>query len=195
MTAARTWRVKSGIIMFHLTMPSNAEPAAAIRRATAAFLDQVGLIGAAGEVDVSTRAGGEYAQEWTDIVDIKDVVRRLEKYPDVTAVQIRCDLRCEDSCGARFEIPGGLTFWVQLAEVDSPPEDPLDLNLTLDTDVYLPMSWGDDRDNRELAARNAPRFNLLLAHLLRETGATVESVSAEDYRGQVDATGVLLPAL
>jgi len=194
MTAARTWRLKSGIIMFHLTMPSNAAPAAAIRRATAVFLDHVALVGAVQEVEVSTRSGGEYFQEWTDIMDSQDVVRRLERYPDLTAVQVRCDLRCEDSRGGSLEIPGGLTFWVQLAEVDSPPEDPVELNLTLDTDVYLPTSWGNDRDNRELAARNAPRFNLLLARLLRETGAHVESVSAEDYRGQVDATGILLPA-
>jgi hypothetical protein len=194
MTSVRTWRSKSGLIMFHLTMPSNLVPAAAIRRATATFLDQVALIGVAREVDVSTRSGGEYAHEWTDIVDSQDVVQRLDGYPDVTAVQIRCDLRCEDRHGGSFEIPGSLTFWVQQAEVDSPPEDPLELNLTLDTDIYVVRSWGDDRDNRELAARNAPRFNLFLTRLLRETGAAVDSVSADDYQGQVDATGILLPA-
>jgi hypothetical protein len=193
MTRPTTWRSKSGIIMFHLAMPSSGTPADAIRRATAVFLEQVKLVGAARDVEVSTRAGGEAAHAWSDVGDGGQVARRLEAYPDVTGVLVRCDLQCDDRDGGRFVIPAGLTWWVQLAEIDSPPDEPIELNVTLDTDVYLAHSWGDDRDNRELAARNAPRFNRFLAQLLRDTGAHVESVSADDYRGQVDAAGIVLP--
>jgi len=193
MTAATTWRSKSGIIMFHLAMPSQAAPAAAIGRATTTFLGHVTMIGAAHEVEVSTRSGGEDALTWRDTGDRQQIEQRLEALADVTAVLVRCDLQCEDRNGGSFVIPLGLTFWVQLAEVDSDPDEPLELNVTLDTDVYLARTWGDDRDNRELAMRNAPRFNRFLATLLRDTGATVESVSADDYRGQVDATGIVLP--
>jgi hypothetical protein len=194
MMTATTWRSKSGIIMFHLSMPSSGEPGASIRRATASFLEQVKLVGAASEAEVSTRADGEGAHVWTDRLEGGEISRRLAGCPDVTAVLVRCELRCEGRNGETFVIPGGLTFWVQLAEIDSDPDEPLEINVTLDTDVYVARSWGDDRDNRELAMRNAPRFNRFLAGLLRDTGATVESVSAEDYRGQVDATGFVLPA-
>ena len=193
MTAATTWRAKSGLIMFHLAMPSRGKPAASIRRATKALLDEVRLIGAAREVEVSTRSGGESAHEWSDALDGNLIAQRLEAYPDVTAVLVRCDLHCEDLHAREFVIPAGMTFWAQLAEIDSPAEEPLELNVTLDTDVYVAKSWGDDRDNRELALRNAPRFNRFLINLLRATGATVDSVSADDYRGQVEATGIVLP--
>lgn len=192
MTAATTWRSKSGIIMFHLAMPSSAAPAAAIRRAVEVFIHQVTSVGTVREVKVSTRAGGEDAEEWKVAGDEREIVQRLAECADVTAVLARCDLRCEDRDGEAFIIPGGLTFWVQLAEIDSPPEEPLEINVTLDTDVYIPKTWGDDRDNRELAMRNAPRFNRFLDALVRETGALIDSVSADDYPGQVDANGIVL---
>ncbi|HWU88161.1 MAG TPA: hypothetical protein VN253_12830 [Kofleriaceae bacterium] len=179
--------------MFHLTMPSGGTPLTAIRCATVVFLEQVKTIGIATSVEVSTRSGGEDALTWKGVLDGPRVGQRLEAYPDTTRVLVTCDLRCEDSDGREFTISDGLTFWGQLAEDDSPPDEPLEINLTLDTDVYLPKSLGEDRDNRVLAARNAPRFNRFLASFLRETGATVESVSAGDYRGQVDATGIVLP--
>lgn len=191
MTASSTWRIKSGIIMFHLTMPSNADSAAAIRRASAAFMDDVAAIGTPCNVAVSTRSGGEYAAEWTGVTDSTELARRLEHYADVTGVEIGCDLHCEDRGGGSFVIRSGLGFWVRLAEVDSPPDEPLELNVTLDTDVYLSKTWGEDRDNRELAALNAPRFNRFLVGLVRDTGATIESVSADDYPDQVNASGVV----
>jgi hypothetical protein len=195
MMAATTWRSKSGLIMFHLAMPSRGQPVASIRLATNVFLEAVKIIGVAREVEVSTRSGGEGAHEWSDVIDGPQIAQRLEAYPDITAVLIRCDLHCEDRDASRLAIPSGMTFWVQLVEVDSHPDAPLEMNVTLDADVYVAKSWGDDRDNRDLAQRNAPAFNRFLANLLRDTGATVESVSAEDYRGQVDATGIVLPAL
>jgi hypothetical protein len=194
MTAATTWRSKSGIIMFHIAMPSRGAPAAAIRHATEVFLEQVTAIGVARDVEVSTRSGGEGAHAWSDVVDGKRLAQRLEAYPDVTGVLVRCDLHCEDRDGRSFVIPAGMTLWAQLAEIDAPPDEPLEINVTLDTDVYLARSWGDDRDNHDLAVRNAPRFNRFLANLLRDTAASVESVSADDYRAQVDATGIVVPA-
>jgi hypothetical protein len=180
--------------MFHLAMPSRGEPATSIRRATAVFFEHVNIVGAPRKVEVSTRSGGEGAYEWSDVVDGDQIAQRLEEHADVTALLVRCDLHCEDRHSG-FVIPLGMTFWIQLAEIDSPPEEPLELNVTLDTDIYVAGSWGDDRDNRALASRNAPSFNRFLASLLRETGATVESVSAGDYREQVDATGIVLPAV
>lgn len=193
MTTAKTWRSKSGIIMFHLAMPSGGQPAAAIRRAVASFLEHAAEIGAAQEMDVSTRAGGESAHTWRDVGDSAAITQRLEAFADLTAVLVRCDLQCEGRDGGSFVIPAGLTFWAQLADIDADPDEPIELNVTLDTDVYLARTWGDVRDNRELAMRNAPRFNRFLADLLRSTAATVESVSADDYPGQLDATGVVLP--
>ncbi len=190
--AAETWRTKSGIIMFHLEMLSHGKPLVAIRRATKTFLQQVETIGTATTVDLSTRSGGEDVLRWTGIFDPVRMYQYLEAYPDTTRVWINCDLRCQDDGRREFVIPGGLYFWVQLMEVNSPPEKPLELNITLDTDIYIPKSWGRKRDNRTLAACNAPRFNQFLAVFLEQTGATVESVSADDYYGQVDVTGIVL---
>src|SRR4051794_19553996 len=97
--AAATWRTKGGIIMFHLAMPSRGAPAAAIRRATAAVFEAATLIGAARDVEVSTRAKGEAAHAWSDVTVGEHVARQLESYPDVTGLLVRCDLHCEDREG------------------------------------------------------------------------------------------------
>jgi hypothetical protein len=75
----------------------------------------------------------------------------------------------------------------------SSPDEPIEIAIVLNTDVYVATSWGDDRDNRALAVDNAPRFNAFLAYYLRDTGATLDEVSADDYPGQVDVTGIRLP--
>src|SRR3954464_6109567 len=139
--AASTWRSKSGIIMFHVTMPSGGKPVVAIRRATATLLASVRRIGAAREMAVSGRSGGEDACTWRDMDDGKQIAQRLETLADITAALVRCDLHCEDRDDGRFVVPGGMTFWVQLAEIDSDPDEPLEINVTLDTDVYVARSW------------------------------------------------------
>jgi hypothetical protein len=72
------------------------------------------------------------------------------------------------------------------------PDEPLEMTVALDTDIYLDRTWGEIRDNRVLAERNAPLFNQFLARLRYDTGAVIESVSADDYPGQVDETGMVL---
>ena len=47
--------------MFHLTMPSEGSPVAAIRRAAEVFLDHLQNIGAATAIEISTSSEGEDA--------------------------------------------------------------------------------------------------------------------------------------
>lgn len=178
--------------MFHLTMPSAGEPAAAMTQATTALLANLSTIGIATEIELSTRSKGEDAIEWANEIDAQSVASRLRAYPDLTGAKIRVALRCLDRDDQVFTIENGLLFWTQLAELDSPPDEPIEITLSLNTDVYMATSWGDDRNNRALAARNAPRFNAFLQAYVRDTDATVEDFSADDYPGQVDAAGLLL---
>lgn len=188
-----SWRTKSGIVMFHLTMPSHNDPVRAMRQATGEFIAELPVIGRPRSIVASTVVGGEHANTWTGELDAARVTFLLEACSDLTRVQVTCDLCCEGADGDVFAIPAGLTFWVQLAENDSRTDDPLEMTLVLDTDIYLAQTWGEDRDNRALAERNAPAFNRFLARLRRSTGAVVESVSADDYQGQVDENGIVLP--
>jgi hypothetical protein len=191
MTVA-TYRVRRGIIMFHLTMPSAGDPVAAMTQATSALLTNLPSIGLATTVELSTRSKGEDAIKWTNEIDAPSVALRLQAYPDLTGAKIRVSLRCLGSDDQVFAIENGLLFWTQLAEPDSPPDEPIEITLSLNTDVYMATSWGDERDNRALAARNAPRFNAFLQAYARDTDATVEDFSADDYPGQVDAAGLVL---
>ncbi len=58
-------------------------------------------------------------------IDAAQVIRRLDDRPDVTRVVLICDLVCENTDGRAFVIPAGPTFWVQLADDDAPPSEPL----------------------------------------------------------------------
>ena len=178
--------------MFHLTAQSGGDPVAVMQRVAAAFVTGVPAIGVARSMSVSTHVGGEDAHEWDGVIGAAEIAQ-LAAHRDLTRFTMDCDLRCEDTEGHELVIRDGLTFWVQLAELDSPPTDPLEVTLALDADIYIAHSWGEDRDNRALAAINAPIFNRFLERLLRETGAVVESVSATGYKGQVDKTGIVLP--
>jgi hypothetical protein len=193
MTAA-TWRFRHGIIMFHLTMASAGRPVDAMIRATLEFLHHQRSIGAATAIELSTRKAGEDAIKWMDELDSEGVVRRLAAHPDITCIKVRCELRCVGSDDREFVIPNGMLFWSQLADLTSPPDEPIEIALSLNTGVYVPKSWGDDRNNRDLAMRNAPRFNAFLDHYLGDSGATVDDVSADDYPGQIGITGIRLSA-
>lgn len=180
--------------MFHLTMPSEGSPVAAIRRAAEVFLDHLQNIGAATAIEISTSSEGEDAIKWTDELDAKRVAQRLEMYSDTTCIKVRCDLHCVGDDDRELVIPNGMLFWSQLAELTSPPDERIEITISLNTDVYMATSWGDDRDNQALAVRNFPRFNAFLANYLRDTNSTVDEFSADDYPGQVDFMGIHLPA-
>jgi hypothetical protein len=176
-------------------MPSGGEPVAAIGRATEVFLGHLPSIGDVTMIEISTRAEGEDAIKWTGELDARRVAQRLEAHPDTTCLKVRCDLRGVGADDRDLVIPDGMLFWSQLAELTSPPDEPIEITISLNTDVYVATSWGDVRDNRALAGRNAPRFNAFLAQFVGNTGATVDQYSADDYDGQVAITGIRLPPL
>ena len=86
-----TWRMKSGIIMFHLTVPSSGDPVLAMRSTTIGFVAQLPAIGPAFAMTVSTRADGEDAHEWTGEMDMVRVSALLRAHSDLTGVLLTCD--------------------------------------------------------------------------------------------------------
>ena len=192
MSADRTWRSKSGLLMFHLDMPTGGRPSESIIRASRVFLDKVGAIGSATIMEVSTHAGGENAFTWTDLANGVAIADRLAAHAELWRVSVSSDLRIETMDHGELVLYRAMRFWAQTIEDDSPPDAPIELTLVLDTDIYLARTWGDERDNRALASLNAPRFNRFFMSFLSETGAQVDSISDDDYHGQLDETGVCL---
>jgi len=121
---------------------------------------------------------------WFEIVGVVGNIRSLE-------------LREEPAAEIYFS--SGQDFWPAMSLVVRTSVEPESLagsmrEIVNEVDKSVPVSDVKTMDHVVSASITQPRFNLFLNQLLRETGAAVDSVSADDYRGQVDATGVLLPA-
>ncbi len=188
---AETWRRGSGLISFHLVLPSRQRPAEAMARFASWMIDHAPMIGEVRDVSLSTLSDGEDVITWrAGNIDKYSIEREIAARPDAARVMFGCDLLCRDIDDAEIRIRDGMTTYVELASLDRPdPAAPLELTLILDTDIYAATSWAATRDNHVLAERNAPAFNRFLHDLTITAGASLTGVDAPDYRGQVGPGG------
>lgn len=186
-----TWTTGSGLVTFNLKVPRHGSPAAQLANATSIILESAHAVGNLAYASLSTLSEGEDAVEW-DAGELEDkaIIRAVQEHPDAARVELTFDLRCRDTDDVEFMIARGMDCWIERGSLTEPnATDPLEITISMDTDVYSPVTWGQERDNRSLAARNAPVFNQFLLAVRERTGASAGSVHAEDYAGQVGSDG------
>ena len=189
----RTWRRGSGLIVFRLSVPTRSSPAATMANCTSALFAHIALVGNIRDISLATLAKGDDTMEWNEPVAEREVVDAIAKQADASRVVYGCDLVCRTPGAPNVTITHGMTLWIEFADLGRPDEEaPLELRIALDVDMYCETTWGTDRDNRLVAELNAPLFNEFLHQVSKACEATVESVDAEDYVGQVGARGFIV---
>jgi hypothetical protein len=116
--------------------------------------------------------------------------RALEELSDIEEIEIDLDLICTPPSGeGSVRLPGGGTIWLSLEEEPDDRESPIRLLFVLDVDIYAPLSWGVERDNRLLAGLNSPRLVAFLRRLNAHLRGALMDIDAPRYRGQNAAGG------
>ena len=152
-------------------------------------------------ISVDTRRGGEdswVVDEWQPQESRSQLLDFLCSNDDTTNINIVLTLECEVPVNngelKKIWIESGATILV-FVEIDErgkllPTADcPIWFTFFLDVDIYAPLSWGEIRDNAELAELNQPRLSAFLHRLEEELGAEFLGVSASDYSGMVERYG------
>lgn len=100
---------------------------------------------------------------------------------DLTEVAIDCDLLFTDECGRQMTMPRVLRCRLEFGTSDIfSGRRLLSAMMWLDVDVHVAVQW-PDRDNRPLAAANAPAFNRFLACVPAVLGIPLEDVYSDYY--------------
>jgi hypothetical protein len=186
-----TWTTGSGLVTFNLKVPQRDAPAIRLAHATSVVLEHARIIGNLAYASLSTFSEGEDAVEWNaGELETVALLRAIQEHADAARVELTFDLRCRGADGAEFGIAHGMDCWIERSSLADPnASGPLEITISLNTDVYSEVTWGKERDNRSLSASNAPLFNRFLIAVRQGTGAVAGPVHAEDYAGQVGPDG------
>src|SRR5512140_2076409 len=151
-----TWTTGSGLVTFNLKIPQHGSLAVQLANATSIILENARTVGNLTYASLSTLSEGEDVVEWNaGEPETKAIIRAVQEHTDVARVELTFDLRCRDVDDVEFVIAHGMDCWIERGSLTDPnATHPLEITISLDTDVYSPVTWGQDRDNRSLAARN-----------------------------------------
>ncbi len=188
-----TWCWKSNVASwdFQLAGRGDGDLQGDYRRLLLELLRLLGDFAAPREIGLTTGSGGENAA--VIAVDAlpdgaEGLERVLRAHTDLEDVVVRVDLLCTPPDGeGTVRLLGGATLWLTLEEDEE--DAPFRLLVELQVDLYAPLSWGEVRDNRALAALNRPRLAGFLRRLQEELGAELVDIDAPSYRGQVGPFG------
>lgn len=213
MIESQTWRRKGGLALWNYDLWSSFAGEESIRllsntkqrknwlatRVCQAIYALKGFARAE-EVSIWTLSSGED----TYLIDLcaKGALAKLEQIlrctNDITDVQFSLTLFVEAISPSneveQYEIDGGadLCFYIELnelGELDMSLDPPIWLTFSLDVDIYAPISWGQIRDNSQLAALNRLRLSKFLRRLEHDVPAKLMSIDADDYQGLIGSHG------
>ena len=149
----------------------------------------VAPIGVVSSASLSTFAEGEDAFEWREPAPMQ-VRQSLVEHQTAARLWFTIELVATTPSGAELRVPHGMDIWLERDDLlDPASHGPLELTITLNTDLYASRSWGEDRDNHALAAANAPAFNAFLAAFAKELDSSIDEVDVGDYEGVVTTAG------
>lgn len=196
---AHTWRRKNNLASWSLNLVDAREELQHWFHDTAvALVDHSLATGFAMPRDmaITTESGGEP----DDVVALdpdrpaEHLAVLLAAHRDLEALTLTLALCCRMRTDGEDELleDGADLF---LSFDDGPDGSPLlHILLVLHVDIYAAETWGEERDNRVLAAINGPRLTAFLEGLQSELGATIDDIDAESYGDQAGPRGFRPPA-
>lgn len=213
MIATQTWRIGSGLIDWTYNLVSHSELDSMkklvypvqrrewLAEKTEVLLDALEGFALVDEVTADTRSRGEDTlaiDEWHPQASRSELLEFLRITDDVVHIDFTLNLKClapVDGAIEEFQIDwgGNIFIFIDLDDEGNfePITDDIGIWFTffLDADIYAPLSWGEIRDNAQLAELNQPRLSAFLHRLEEELGAEFLGVSAPDYPGMVERYG------
>jgi hypothetical protein len=108
---------------------------------------------------------------------------------DIASILLELDVVCATPDGGLEAVEGAADL-----TIEREPDGPLTLTFDVNMDIFVAISWAENRDNGALAAVNAPRLNEFLERLRGATGSVLRAFDPSEYRGQYTETGVTLIA-
>lgn len=149
-----------------------------------AWIDSVGVRSIGEDED------GWVVDEWQPQESRSQLLDLLRKSNDITSIELILSLECVAPGKTKKQrelwIESGASILVFL-DSEEPPQ--WSFTLYLNADIYAPLSWGEIRNNAQLAKLNQPRLEAFLLRLEEELDAKFVSVSAPDYPNMVGQYG------
>lgn len=170
LSARDSWRRKGGLVSWSYGI---AGTRLGLRDRLIEVLDALAGFARPRSISITTASSGDdsavVAPRAPAIISIFD------ELPDVVGVDFGLDLCVCDREGEAIEADAAL-IWLRLSD-EADPAGALSLFLSLDVDLYAPVSAKLDSDNRELAALNGPRLTSFLQRL-EKMGWVLQDVDA-----------------
>jgi hypothetical protein len=190
-----TWQRKNGVASWTFSIPvlPNEDATQALPRCVGTIL--VALTGFARlhEVDLVTAEHGEESRSIPGgAVEASGLESVFDGSDHIVSVSLSLDLlvitRPEENERV-IEQAGVIDL-----EIDDHTSDEgtIGMHISIDIDIYSPITWGKHRDNRALAELNGPRLSRFLAAVRSKLRGTCDAIDAENYPDLVDETGFRL---
>jgi hypothetical protein len=185
-----TWRRDTGLVTWTFAVPARASesPSGCLQRVTIALLSPEPFARGS-DVELRTQERGDEAFVFAGAaLDPGELARAFTGAEHVRRALLTLDLQAFDSPDAKRWIDGAARVFVDLDE-PSRVDGAVELWLSIDIDIYAPVSWGECRGNRARAALNDPLPAAFLLRIESELSGVLEEIDAGDYIGQVGSWG------
>lgn len=185
-----TWLRKRGLAVWSFTIPARPgeDASGCLRRSVPTVAAALDGFGRAASVDVATLDRGDSTYVMPDgEVDLDSLQRILERDVVKQVVAI-LDLVVTTEPGAEdtwFGHAGLLTFLVDDHSVDGS----IAMSISIDIDIYSPLTWAEERNNAVLATLNNPRLTRFLTRVREQCDAVLERIDTDYYAYDVDQDG------
>jgi len=184
-TGTWRWARSCATWMFDAPLSPGAPPAEAIAACARGALAALPGFASPAVAEWTTASAGDSAavQPRGAPIDAQTVDATLRAHPDLIALTLALDLAVAAPDGGEATLTDAAVIHIELED------DMVVLWLSLHVDLYARRTFGAERNNEQLARRNAPRLSGFLARLVETTGMRFDSVSAPSYDDQATPRG------
>lgn len=182
-----TWAWKSGLVMWTFSVPGQAheDAQANLERSTRAVLELVAPFGRVSRVEVVTQERGDDAFSFGRN-DLGRIGEAFSSQETVRRVIVMLDLAVNN--GTETWLAGAAWIYLDRPSADeNAQEGEIEVWISLDVDIYASVTWGNSRDNSQLAHLNGPRLTAFLQRFRDRLHARLEELDAGSYKGQVNS--------
>jgi hypothetical protein len=181
-------------------IPLDLEAPAVRHRWIQRFLGQIpALLGDFGyptKTKVSTLSKGDpaYADDWRSQGENTALMDLVAQTADIFEVLVTVNLTCRGTDLEPMEIMNGASIWINvllddLGNLDVTHDHPVYISVSLNADIYAPVSHGDVQSNSLLATLNGPRLAGLLERIERDVPAELVGIYDDQYPGMLGPRG------
>jgi len=163
-----------------------------LKRHTLSVLSLVSFFARVKRIEWITESAGEDAAKLIPNrdPDHERVVSIFERLSDVVEMSMCLDLHCVSSTGVEFVLGQGAHLYLTVCAGEDNVS--LQVELSLDADIYSPRTVGRQPANETLASLNNPRLASFLRGVRERMGGRVFTIVAPSYEDLVNEDGFVV---